>query len=118
MAEIVVLGAGMVGVFTALALQADGHGVTIVDRTSRGARPVSPQSQRGRRRLHAAGASDLDGRGAGEARCPGRYPPARTRTAVAWQTAQSWPARAGGAVVRDAALPARHAADGGGRATA
>ncbi|WP_420882113.1 FAD-dependent oxidoreductase [Rhizobium gallicum] len=36
MAEIVVLGAGMVGVFTALALQADGHGVTIVDRTSPG----------------------------------------------------------------------------------
>jgi D-amino-acid dehydrogenase len=36
MVEIVVLGAGMVGVSTALALQATGHDVTIVDRTSPG----------------------------------------------------------------------------------
>lgn len=36
MAEILVLGAGMVGVSTALALQARGHEVTIIDRTAPG----------------------------------------------------------------------------------
>ncbi len=40
MAEVLVLGAGMVGVSTALALQARGHDVTIVERGVPGREPA------------------------------------------------------------------------------